>query len=46
MERMGYCYENGLGTRKDLAEAIKQYEQAAKLGNEDAIAALKRLSSK
>jgi TPR repeat protein len=46
MERLGYCYENGLGTRKDLAEAIKQYEQAAKLGNEDAIAALKRLSSK
>jgi TPR repeat protein len=46
MERLGYCYENGLGTKKDLAEAIKQYEQAAKLGNEDAIAALKRLSSK
>ncbi len=46
MERLGYCYQNGIGTKKDLAEAIKLYEQAAKLGNEDAKAALKRLSSR
>ena len=45
-ERLGHCYEQGLGVDVDLKEAIQWYEKAAKQDNEDAKEALKRLKAK
>ena len=42
-ERMGYCYENGYGVKKDKQEAVKWYRKAANQGNESAKKSLKRL---
>ena len=44
LERMGAFAENGRGGPQDLSVAKAYYEKAAALGNEDAKAALKRVS--
>lgn len=41
--RLGYMYEKGLGTTKNLVKAKKMYALSAKKGNEDAIERLKIL---
>jgi hypothetical protein len=43
---LGECFENGLGTQRNLQEARRWYEKAAEQLNEQARAALKRLSKK
>jgi len=40
---LGRAYENGQGVEKDLQQASYWYEEAARLGHPDAIAALTRL---
>jgi TPR repeat protein len=45
MANLGVMYEQGLGGRKDLGQAIDWYQKAAKLGNQYAIEALKRLQT-
>ncbi len=42
---LGVCYENGMGTPKNLAEALRWYEKAARQGDEDAQKALERLGT-
>lgn len=37
---MGWYYENGFGTARDIAEAIKWYSEAAEQGMDDAVRAL------
>jgi len=41
---LGMIYENGLGVEKDDKEAVRWYRKAAEQGDEDAKAALKKLS--
>ena len=41
--KLGWCYENGNGVAKDLAEAVKWYRKAAEQGNADAQTALRKL---
>jgi TPR repeat protein len=36
MYDLGFMYENGNGVSKDPAEALRWYQKAADLGNEDA----------
>jgi len=40
---LGYCYENGIGFRKSIPEAVKYYREAAQRGNQFAYQQLKRL---
>lgn len=40
---LGYCYENGIGVKKDLPNAVKYYRNAAQRGNQYAFEQLKRL---
>ena len=42
---MGWYYENGFGTARDIAEAIKWYSEAAEQGVNDAVRALYSLKS-
>ena len=30
---LGYCYENGIGVKKDVKEAVKLYHKAAEQGH-------------
>ena len=39
----GHALENGIGCKKSLRKAVKWYKKAADQGDEDAIAALRRL---
>ena len=41
--KLGYCYERGLGVAKNLKEAIKWYRRSAEQGNISAQNNLKRL---
>lgn len=43
MQRMGYCYEYGRGTDKDINKAKEYYKKAAALGYEKSKEELKRL---
>ena len=43
MYRLARCYENAVGTRKDLTEARNWYKKAADEGDKDAKKALERL---
>lgn len=40
---LGRCYENGFGTRRDVAKARAQYEDAGRRGCRDAAAPLRKL---
>jgi TPR repeat protein len=40
---LGYCYENGIGLRKSIQEAVKYYRESAQRGNQFAYQQLKRL---
>jgi TPR repeat protein len=40
---LGYCYENGIGVKKNLPNAVKYYRNAAQRGNQFAYEQLKRL---
>ncbi len=40
---LGYCYENGIGVKKNLPNAVKYYRNAAQRGNQYAYEQLKRL---
>jgi TPR repeat protein len=40
---LGYCYENGIGIRKQKSEAERLYRLAAKRGNQAAYNSLKRM---
>lgn len=40
---LGHCYENGLGTTKDVKLAVEWYRKAAEQGNEKAQIALARM---
>ena len=40
---LGYCYENGIGIKKSLPNAVKYYRGAAQRGNQYAYEQLKRL---
>jgi TPR repeat protein len=44
--KVGYLYEQGLGTTKDTAQAIVWYEKADKQGFPDAHDALKAIEEK
>ena len=44
MNDLGEMYENGSGIKADREQAINWYRKAAKLGNQDAVANLKRLN--
>lgn len=46
MNNLGSMYERGNGVAKNLEEARRWYEQAAKLGNEDAKANVERVKEK
>ena len=37
---LGVCYEDGIGTEQDYAQALRWYELAAKNGNPDAMYSL------
>ncbi|OOF71508.1 tetratricopeptide repeat protein [Rodentibacter caecimuris] len=46
---LGYCYENAIGTKKDMEKAIYWYQKSAQRGDhisQPAIEALKRLGKK
>ncbi len=43
MNSIGMMYENGLGMKKNVVEAVTWYRKAADKGNEHAKKALKRL---
>ncbi len=34
LARLGYCYQEGIGVKRDMTQAIIHYEQAASFGNE------------
>ena len=40
---LGVCYEKGVGTDKDFNQAVKNYQKAAKLGNNSAKVRLQAL---
>ena len=40
---LGYCYENGIGIKKSIPNAVKYYRNAAQRGNQYAYEQLKRL---
>ncbi|HEX7356312.1 MAG TPA: tetratricopeptide repeat protein [Ignavibacteriaceae bacterium] len=40
---LGYCFENGIGVKKNLPDAVKYYRAAAQRGNQFAYQQLKRL---
>ncbi|HCY77773.1 MAG TPA: hypothetical protein DHV28_17825 [Ignavibacteriales bacterium] len=40
---LGYCFENGIGVKKNLPDAVKYYRAAAQRGNQFAYKQLKRL---
>jgi uncharacterized protein len=40
---LGYCYEEGIGVQKDMAEAARWYRAGAVRGSQDAYRALQRL---
>lgn len=40
---LGYCYENGVGTKKHIATAADYYKSAAYRGNRTAFSSLKKL---
>ena len=40
---LGYCYENGIGVKKNISNAVKYYRNAAQRGNQYAYEQLKRL---
>jgi uncharacterized protein len=40
---LGYCYENGIGVKKDIPNAVKYYRNAAQRGNQYAYEQLQRL---
>ena len=42
---LGWYYENGFGTSRDIAEAIKWYSEAAEQGVNDAVRALYSLKN-
>ncbi|MBR6339732.1 MAG: sel1 repeat family protein [Alloprevotella sp.] len=43
---LGKCYENGMGTAKNVDTAYNLYEKAAKLGNKNIVAELKARADK
>lgn len=40
---LGYCYENGIGVKKNLPDAVEYYRNSAQRGNQYAYQQLKRL---
>jgi TPR repeat protein len=40
---LGYCYENGLGVKKNLPTAVDYYRKSAQRGNQFAYEQLRRL---
>ena len=46
MHILGYCYEIGKGTRKNIQKAIYWYEKATEFGNTKATDSLKNLKTK
>ena len=46
MERLGFCYENGIGVEADCSAALEWYDRAAEQGDEDAEEAAERLRKK
>ncbi len=40
---LGYCYENGIGVKKSVPNAVKYYRSSAQRGNQYAFEQLKRL---
>ncbi|WP_249967605.1 SEL1-like repeat protein, partial [Neisseria sp. HMSC072B12] len=34
---MGYCYENGVGTAKDMTQAVHWYQKSAARGDHNSV---------